>query len=767
MKSIRNIFGLGLLALVLATITTCSNPLEKPLEGMGRDGFVRIYLGERTAEARTVQPLQSAVAGYRLTFAGPSDASHELVDLTGSNYTDVYLTDGTWTITAKAYKLEGAIGVDADEIASGSVSVNLVSGVVSGAAPSIMLSSTAAGNGTLSYSITLASGVSGYLKLWDISNVAVSSFGEAGVLTLSATASANFTLAAGRYIAETKLTNSAGNVAFRREVVDVWKDTTSSFTFAPAAGDFLNPNAVTIANRMDTGVYVGIISFDENVRELTTGGLIRLDAAGVSSLKNLMGNDSDDAAAQAAAQAAEQAGEYYVPPIYHRAVKNGTGLYYGVHKALANLTTRETNLPADLSRVYVVTFTDGRDQNSYSLSRPIQQNIDRGAGPIENQSSVSTADYRTYLSEQIASRTIKGQHIVAYSVGLKGQDVPDEQEADFILGLSKIASAGNAPDGQPYYKKLALDEWPQLESRFEAISRGLDITSHDVTFSPTIPGYEPGTKVRLTFDVQKAGATPAQCVASQKYIEGTMDDVDDVFFLKNITYVGTKAGPNGPENLGSANGAGPITGQSIDSNVKFTFNSLTGYMPTDSDPILQWYCLPGTTDWNRNSEYEPGGSMASSISQHSAVIYLVLDASTSLETDHVSSLRAAVKNFIDLVYNPDGNNVLTGTPLTINTWTDGSIASGEISKEYSFSATAGTTYYIKWNDSYQGNGTKTLDVKVSGYDPDGAAVFMNADSAYNQAWSMRASKSGSYILEVAPYAPGNTGTFAIRYSTSN
>ena len=48
--------------------------------------------------------------------------------------------------------------------------------------------------------------------------------------------------------------------------------------------------------------------------------------------------------------------------------------------------------------------------------------------------------------------------------------------------------------------------------------------------------------------------------------------------------------------------------------------------------------------------------------------------------------------------------------LAVNIWADGSISSGG-EAWYSFSVTAGGTYYVWWNDSKQGNG-KTLDIQA-------------------------------------------------------
>ena len=366
MKDTKRILGLGLLVLVLSVITACGNILEPPpVKGNAEnDGMIRIYLGEKNTEARTVQPGQDALSGYRLTFTSDS-GSHDPVDVTGANYADVYLADGDWTITAKAYKLGGTIGEASDEVAEGSIIVTVSEGAVSDGVPPIILRSATAGNGTLHYNITLASGVTGSMKLWNIDGVVINGFGSSGTMTFAASLAGNYPLATGRYIVEVTLTNhEGGGVGFRREVVEVWTDTVSDFVFAPA--EFLDPNG----GLMEDGVYVGIISFDENARELTANGPVLLNAAGVSSLKNILDTD------------------------YMRADDIGTDLYYGVHKALADLKSQELILPINLERVYVVTFTDGLDQSSYALSRN---------SPIEGKQNMTMTNYRSYLTRRLRS----------------------------------------------------------------------------------------------------------------------------------------------------------------------------------------------------------------------------------------------------------------------------------------------------------------------------------------------------------------------------
>jgi len=102
-------------------------------------------------------------------------------------------------------------------------------------------------------------------------------------------------------------------------------------------------------------------------------------------------------------------------------------------------------------------------------------------------------------------------------------------------------------------------------------------------------------------------------------------------------------------------------------------------------------------------------------------------------------------------------------PLTSGTWTNGSITSGDY-VYYSFNVTSGNTYYVWWNDSYTGDGTKTGKIYVTGYYSNGTTAFSATDSAYYAPKSFTANSSGTFKLKVNSY--GN-GTFAIVYSTSS
>jgi hypothetical protein len=111
----------------------------------------------------------------------------------------------------------------------------------------------------------------------------------------------------------------------------------------------------------------------------------------------------------------------------------------------------------------------------------------------------------------------------------------------------------------------------------------------------------------------------------------------------------------------------------------------------------------------------------------------------------------------------------TPTQLVGNAWTDGSITSTAFGSAawYSFNAVRGETYHVFWNDGYYGDGTKTLDVRVSAVYSGGPNVFINH---HGDGWrypsSFTADTNGTVQIRVVPYYPSQTGTFAIAYNTS-
>ncbi|MDR2575273.1 MAG: hypothetical protein LBC52_02400 [Treponema sp.] len=470
-------------------------------------------------------------------------------------------------------------------------------------------------------------------------------------------------------------------------------------------------------NNASEGIYMGIIKFAGEADDLNNNAPILLDASGTSTLSNKLDQ-------------------------YVIASQSGTALYYAVHKALANLKSNETSYPSKLDSVYVVTFTDGLDNASSGRS---------AFTPIESKTFNTTADYATFVKGEITNRRIAGKEVTAYSIGVRGSDVTDIP--GFQSSLANIASPG---------KNQELTDFSAVQTTFNNIADGLNITNTTTSFIMVTTMLDSSTKVRMTFDV----TADADAASSAKYIEGTINRSGTTYTLNNITYAG---------GISSGVGTGPITGTINGSEVKFIFDNIIGYnTSTDRPSTRQWLMAPGSSAWQINSEYSSEGSSTSTVERRSAIIYLVLDCSTSMDTNNIARIRNAANTFITSIYNRytsgssgtggnNGGSGNNGTPTTLSqgVWANGNITQSAPFDFYQVNVTAGTTYYIWWNDQFEGNGTKTLDVLVS------ASGFSDVDSGWFMPMSFTAGGNGIFLLTVKAYNFGDTGTYAIAYSTTN
>jgi uncharacterized repeat protein (TIGR02543 family) len=356
-------------------------------------------------------------------------------------------------------------------------------------------------------------------------------------------------------------------------------------------------------NLREVGIYIGIISFAGNAVDLTAP--IFLDYSGRNSLINTINSQ------------------------YEISSQSGTALFYAVHRALNNLVNI-TTYPDKLESVNVVTFTDGLDNGSTGRS---------ALNPIEDETFDTEADYATYVDGEIDNRLINGKSITAYSMGVRGNDVTNIPL--FQSNLEKIASDGKAYD--------ELTDYSQLEEAFDEIAENLRDEHRNTNFNMKTTLLSSGTKVRMTFDVTGTGSSDA--AGSSKYIEGaitrTGTGANLSYVFENISYGG---------GLGSDQVAGPITGVINDSEVTFAFTGVEGYNPaTDESTAKQWTMTSDTTDWQINSEYSISGATDVEVELSSSIIYLVLDASTSMNSAQISQVRSYVTAFISSIYDSLNN----------------------------------------------------------------------------------------------------------------
>jgi hypothetical protein len=109
----------------------------------------------------------------------------------------------------------------------------------------------------------------------------------------------------------------------------------------------------------------------------------------------------------------------------------------------------------------------------------------------------------------------------------------------------------------------------------------------------------------------------------------------------------------------------------------------------------------------------------------------------------------------------------SAVPLTANKWENGGITSSNSLAWYKFSVTAGTDYFVWWNDSYEGDSSKSLDVRVYGYLNNGTTPINGVDAGWTTSQKITPASNGIVYIRVSPYSVGNTGTFGIVYSTAN
>jgi K+-transporting ATPase c subunit len=357
------------------------------------------------------------------------------------------------------------------------------------------------------------------------------------------------------------------------------------------------------------GVYVGIISFADDARVISDPE--RLNYGGYMRLKNHI--DSD----------------------YTRASSGSTSLFLAVHKALAELKKNESSYPDKLDTVSIITFTDGLDNRSLAMLANPENSGDPNyhlEGKTYDVSKPESAiEYHNYIKGEINNRKIANHPIKAYAVGVEAEDVGGDT-ASFEASLAKIASEGKDESGVSYVTKLT--NFAQLKETFQNIAEGLNVTHTSVNIVMTTTQSDAGTTYRWTFD----NVVNANSVGSStKYIEATIAvNASGNYSLTNITYAG---------GIATAQGNGPLTGTANSAgNVDFTFTDVTGHDPETGGKPKQWIKRYGSTVWTSESEIDSTGNANTNVEQKTAIIYLVLDASTSLTEADIASIKSAISS---------------------------------------------------------------------------------------------------------------------------
>jgi hypothetical protein len=409
-----------------------------------------------------------------------------------------------------------------------------------------------------------------------------------------------------------------------------------------------------------------------------------------------------------------------------------TALCYAVSKAIPMFN--QTGLPA-FDKTFIVTFTDGADNGSSWLWQ-------QEAPPVY----VTTS--QVYTKAQALLGEVPG--LTTYAIGF---EVPGGEQL-VQTDMEKLVQGGQ-------YR--ATSDPSQLNTIFKDIADSVLASSKNMRLI-TNPAYAPESdpkKIKLTVTAKPTLSS------STVYTEDVYGDMVYDLAVPGAVPVFTVTGT--PTYVSFDN---PITGQLVTingvqkvslpfNNLKFVYNGTECFVQSIQAQVSRNGGLTYVTDLEDSSASED-------ISKNIGVV-LVMDCSLSLGT-FFPTVQTAANNFIDILGGGTGGTPPAPPPpnnqLTAGVWANGSLVSGGV--QYTMNVTSGTTYRIWWNDSYQGNGTKSVDVMVSArYTSSGTSIFSSVDSGWSSPQSFTANSTGTVTITVTGYSGATSGTFGVVYSTSS
>lgn len=287
-------------------------------------------------------------------------------------------------------------------------------------------------------------------------------------------------------------------------------------------------------------------------------------------------------------------------------MENATLLYYAVDNAITSIG--RPNYPANLSNAVIITFTDGLDQGSLAM-KPEQ---------------MTSRNYAQYLSDRISSTSINGQQLQAYTIGLKSNDVADDEL--FMLNLKSLASS---PE-----KALPVTDIEGVKTELTKIYEELYRQTSQRVISIIVPMMSHGDRYRFTLD----GTTDQSKVNnSEMWIDGEFDITN--FSLNNVQYHGF-----------TSTSVNRIVAEQDGVYIKFTFTDCRtedgDILEIEKNDIDQWSYISSGNIWQHNVENDKEGKIDIEDVRTSAAVMFVLDCSRSLG-ELFPVLKETANSFID------------------------------------------------------------------------------------------------------------------------
>jgi hypothetical protein len=246
MKNKKEIPGKILCGLALILfLAGCVDIIKAPEPADLGDGQLVITIGSEMME-RTAFPRMDQFSKITLSFERKDGAGSKADEEVSLGETLIYLSPGTWEITAAAYNKD-----DPPAVAARAVNTLIRAGDVITGDAYFALAPLGTGPGSLSYRITPPEGVvldpaQSRIQI-ERDGVILDSLNSdnftAGIRLLSGAASGTLSLEPGRYAVDIVLDDNASvNTAVYRAAAAILPGLVTELVFAPAAGDFLDPD---------------------------------------------------------------------------------------------------------------------------------------------------------------------------------------------------------------------------------------------------------------------------------------------------------------------------------------------------------------------------------------------------------------------------------------------------------------------------------------------------------------------------------------------
>lgn len=306
---------------------------------------------------------------------------------------------------------------------------------------------------------------------------------------------------------------------------------------------------------------------------------------------------------------------------------DATLLYYAVDQAISSMKSQ--TFPENLGNAMLITFTDGLDEGSLAMKPEYR----------------TSQGYADYLSNTISNTSIQGHPLEAYAIGLKSEDVYDDDL--FMYNLQSLATKGE--------NISTVRDVAEMQQKLTALFENLEKQTSQRVVTIKVPMMSHGDKYRFTLDHCKTDAT-----SSNVWFEGVFN-IDNLS-LENVVY------------HGFTSTSGQIIATKQDGiKLIFSLNDCRdengNILDVDNDGIDEYRYIPSRDIWNHNKENAKKEDIDIQNIKSSVAIMFALDCSTSLG-DLFPLVKSTANSFIDRLAGGDGgagvNDILIDADTTID-----------------------------------------------------------------------------------------------------